>query len=162
MSEIASQKCGTAAATISRTEPTPAATRPAAHRPGREPERDDGHASARENSASRSVPPRCSPITLTTESCSEYDAPEIAGDQPSEVVQVLDAERLVEPVVRARLGEGLLARLGARAAEDRLGRVAGDQPDREEGDGRHRPEHEDDAADPGQQPRQPAQRPDLG
>ena len=77
---------------------------------------------------------------------------EVTGRQSTQVREVLHGERRIQPVLRPRGGESLRTRLGPGPAEDRLGRVARDQLQGEEGDGGHRPEHEQHTAGPQQRP----------
>ena len=59
--------------------------------------------------------------------------PEVAAEEPLEVELVLDEDRLVEAELLGQRRDGLL---GPLIAEQELRRVAGQQPDDEEGDHR--------------------------
>ena len=152
MSTAASQNWGRAAAVSSTPSPTAVATRP---RPVETSDRASAstHARASESTASSERAPDLGAQQLGDGDLQRVGIAEVAREQSTEHREVLHEQRLVEPVVAPDLVERLLRCLRAGAAEDRLGGIAGDQPDREEGQRRHRPHDEDGTAD--EQPQMP-------
>ena len=126
---VASQKCGTAAATSSSPEPMAQATRPprtlqAARRARERPREGERAEREGERRAELFTDRRRHGLVQRVR------LPEVAGHEPPEVGQVLHHERPVEAVLAADLLQRLGTGLRAGPAEDRLGGVAGDQPER--------------------------------
>ena len=80
----------------------------------------------------------------SAERCVDQRAPEIAPRQAAEVVEVLDADRAIEPVL---LPEELAVRGRGRLRQEELRRVARD-PDQQEDDERHPEQRRDQLDEP--------------
>ena len=82
---------------------------------------------------------------------------QVAGCEPAELGEILHDHGLVKAVLGVDRAEGFRGSLRSGAAEHGLGRVARNKAHREEGDGRHRPQHEDRYAQAGEHASQQAE-----